>query len=100
MFTKRHEEELAEIKATTQQLAERFEEIVEQLERIKQNQDELAAQQGSSRGAKRKSGREEATVVGEESPGPQGPKRARRARAGGRKRRRTGAEGNASTTEE
>ena len=46
MFTKRHEQELAEIKATTHQLVGRFEEILEQLERIKQNQDKLAAAQG------------------------------------------------------
>ncbi len=46
MFTKGHEQELAEIKATTHQLVGRFEEILEQLERIKQNQDKLAAAQG------------------------------------------------------
>jgi hypothetical protein len=45
MFTKRHEQELAEIKATTNRLAQRFEEIVEQVERVKRNQEELAAAQ-------------------------------------------------------
>ena len=59
MFTKRHEQELAEIKATTHELVQRFEEIVQQLERIKQNQDELAAaaRQGrSGRAGKRRTG--------------------------------------------
>lgn len=44
MFTKRHEQELVEIKSLTYELGERFREVQEQLERIKQNQDQLAAQ--------------------------------------------------------
>jgi hypothetical protein len=44
MFTKRHEQELAEIKALTHELGKRFEEIVEQLGRIQAAQDQLAAQ--------------------------------------------------------
>jgi phage shock protein A len=67
MFTKRHEQELAEIKATTHELVQRFEEIVQQLERIKQNQDELAAaaQQGrTGRAGKRRTGGRRSTEGG------------------------------------
>lgn len=59
MFTKRHEQELAEIKATTHRLVERFEEILEQLQRIKQNQDELnagARRAGDGRKRRRRAG--------------------------------------------
>jgi hypothetical protein len=44
MFTERHEQELAEIKALTHQLRDSFEEIVEQLGRIQAAQDRLAAE--------------------------------------------------------
>jgi hypothetical protein len=43
MFTKRHEQELSEIKALTHDLNRRFQEIVEQLGRIQEAQDQLAA---------------------------------------------------------
>ena len=39
MFTKRHEEQLAEIKALTYELGQRFDEILEELERIKKAQE-------------------------------------------------------------
>jgi hypothetical protein len=102
MFTKQHEHELAEIKATTQQLTERFEEILQQLERIKQNQDQLAAAGQAPGGQKRKAERvrarasqaneEEASRADGEGRGRAGRRRSggRKARAGGgRKRRRT-----------
>ncbi len=41
MFTKRHEEQLAEIKALTYELRERFDDVLEELERIKKAQEEL-----------------------------------------------------------
>jgi hypothetical protein len=41
MFNKRHEEQLAEIKTLTYELGQRFDEIVEELERIKTAQEEL-----------------------------------------------------------
>jgi hypothetical protein len=44
MFTKRHEQELSEIKALTYELGKQFEEIVEQLGRIQVAQERLAAQ--------------------------------------------------------
>jgi len=44
MFTKRHEQELSEIKALTYELRVRFEEIVRELGRIQEAQDQLAAQ--------------------------------------------------------
>jgi hypothetical protein len=113
MFTKRHEQELAEIKATTQQLTERFEEILEQLERIKQNQDQLAATTQPSGGQKPKAerGRTRASEAGATQPpsteatgdGRAGKRRAggRKARAGGaRKRRRSRSQEDASSTEE
>jgi hypothetical protein len=43
MFTRRHEQELAEIKALTYELGPRFQEVLEQLERIRENQDQLAS---------------------------------------------------------
>jgi hypothetical protein len=45
MFTKRHEQELAEIKALIHEVGQRFQEIVEQLERIQKAQEELAARE-------------------------------------------------------
>jgi hypothetical protein len=95
MFTKRHEQELAEIKATTQQLTERFEEILEQLERIKQNQDQLAAATQSSGGQKRNAERgraraSEADATQASSTEATGGGRAGRRRAGGRKARAGG----------
>ena len=101
MFTKRHEQELAEIKATTQQLSKSFEEILEQLERIKQNQDQLAAATHPPKGQKRKAERDTAQATeadaGQASStqatgeGRAGRRQAgRKARAGGgRKRRRS-----------
>jgi hypothetical protein len=44
MFTKRHEQELSEIKALTRELGERFQQVVEQLARIQEAQEQLAAQ--------------------------------------------------------
>jgi hypothetical protein len=44
MFTRRHERELAEIKELTQELDQRFQDVLDQLERIKENQRRLAAQ--------------------------------------------------------
>ena len=41
MFTKRHEQEIAEIKGLTYELGARLEEIVEQLERIREVQEQL-----------------------------------------------------------
>ena len=43
MFTKRHEHELAEIKALTQGLGRRFQQILDELEQIKKAQPELQA---------------------------------------------------------
>ena len=53
MFTKRNEQELGEIKATTRELERRFQEILEQLERIKENQEQLAAKDQGAAGAKK-----------------------------------------------
>lgn len=44
MFSRRHEQELLEIKALTADLGERFQEILERLERIRETQDQLATQ--------------------------------------------------------
>ena len=41
VFTKRHEQEIAEIKGLTYELGARLEEIVEQLERIREVQEQL-----------------------------------------------------------
>src|SRR5262245_36958770 len=41
MFTKRHEEQLAEIQALTNELGRRFDQILGELERIKEAQEEL-----------------------------------------------------------
>jgi hypothetical protein len=43
MFTKRHEQELAEIKALTHEIGQRFEKVLKELESIKRAQDRLAA---------------------------------------------------------
>ena len=43
MFTKRHEQELAEIKTLTLELGQRFQEVLKELESIKKAQDQLAA---------------------------------------------------------
>jgi hypothetical protein len=48
MFSRRHEQELLEIKALTADLGERFQEILERLERIRETQDELAAKDASA----------------------------------------------------
>ena len=101
MFTKRHEQELAEIKATTNRLAQRFEEIVEQVERVKRNQEELAAQRPAAdspaptpgrKSERRRRAADTASPAGQSRGG-----RARKERSGapratreGRKRRRRG----------
>jgi hypothetical protein len=64
MFTKRHEQELAEIKALTHELGKRFEEVVEQLGRIQAAQDQLAAQrQPATTDGVRNSGSEEVDAL-------------------------------------
>jgi hypothetical protein len=113
MFTKRHEQELAEIKATTQQLSERFEGILEQLERIKQNQDQLAAATQSPGGEKRKAGRGRPGATeasGTQASSTEAADRGRSAKrrgkgrkagsGGGRKRRRSRSGEDAASTEE
>jgi hypothetical protein len=57
MFTRRHEQELAEIKALTHELGQRFQEILEQLERIRENQERLSAQGQPAAGGRRRAGR-------------------------------------------
>jgi hypothetical protein len=42
MFSRRHEQELAEIKAMTHDLGLRFDHLMEQLEAVKETQDQLA----------------------------------------------------------
>jgi hypothetical protein len=44
VFTRRHEQEIAEIKELTHELGARLEEILKQLERIKEAQDQLAGE--------------------------------------------------------
>jgi hypothetical protein len=79
MFTKRHEQELAEIKALTYQLGERFQDVLEELEGIKEAQDQLAAR-GSKPTTAKRGGRDEAEAVDGGSPESEaaGAKRARR----------------------
>jgi hypothetical protein len=72
MFTKRHEQELAEIKATMHQLEERFEAILGQLERIRENQDELAAQSEPTSGHRPKRERRSARATAGEGTQPEG----------------------------
>jgi hypothetical protein len=45
MFTKRHEQELAEIKALIVEVGQSFQQVVERLERMQETQDQLAADQ-------------------------------------------------------
>jgi DNA-binding transcriptional MerR regulator len=47
MFSQRHEQELAEIKSMTQELGIRLQEVVDQLERVKEAQQLEAAQRSS-----------------------------------------------------
>jgi hypothetical protein len=66
MFTRRHERELAEIKALTFELGQRFEEVLEQLEDIKEGQERLATQnqnQGAGK-AQRKADRVQTEAPG------------------------------------
>jgi hypothetical protein len=50
MFTKRHEQELAEIKALTYEIGQRFEEVLKELEGIKRAQDQLGSQESATAG--------------------------------------------------
>lgn len=76
MFTKRHEQELAEIKALTSEISTRFEDVLKELENIKKTQDQLAAR-GQPTAGKRGGGQAEAADGG--SPETQaGAKRGRR----------------------
>jgi hypothetical protein len=50
MFTKRHEQELAEIKTLITDVNQRFQQVLEQLERIQDTQDQLAADQPAATG--------------------------------------------------
>jgi hypothetical protein len=50
MFTKRHEQELAEIKTLITDVGQRFQQVLEQLERIQETQDQLAADQPTATG--------------------------------------------------
>jgi hypothetical protein len=107
MFTKRHEQELAEIKALTQELGQRVQQILEQLEEGKGGQDELpkqdgrgAQEAGAARANKRaRKDRGQATAAGAGGTGKQGRRTgkagARNASAGPKagKRRRAGADG-------
>lgn len=68
MFTKRHEQDLAEIKALTHELGQRFQEVLEELEQIKDAQAQLAVQDRQATGGKRKSGRPRPKTVGGETP--------------------------------
>ena len=81
MFTKRHEQELGEIKAMMRELEGRFQEMLEQLERIKENQEQLTAKDQGAAGAKR---------VRRQASGRGGPGKGR---SGARKRRREPASG-------
>jgi hypothetical protein len=47
MFTKRHEQELAEIKSLIIEVGQSFQQLLERLERIQETQDQLAADQPS-----------------------------------------------------
>lgn len=98
MFTKRHENELAEIKALTSELGQRFDEVLEQLEDIKKVQGQLvrrdqggqtrdpdakvgkpkaqrkaerfrAMESGQVAGGKKARSRQRSTAVGGEKPG-------------------------------
>jgi hypothetical protein len=57
MFTKRHEEELAEIKALTVELGQRFDEILAELTEIRQAQSRLEKADPDARPGKRKAAR-------------------------------------------
>jgi DNA anti-recombination protein RmuC len=64
MFTKRHEQELAEIKALAYELSQRFEQVVEQLGRIQEAQDQLAVQgQPATATGTRKAGSRQAEAL-------------------------------------
>jgi hypothetical protein len=84
MFNKRHEQDLAEIKALTRDISRRFDEVLKELERIKRAPDRGGADKPPV-----------ASVGGETGDGKQGERRAkgRQAgesgkRAGGKRRRR------------
>jgi hypothetical protein len=113
MFTRRHERELAEIKELTQELDQRFQEILEQLERIKGNQQQLAA---AGQPAEKARARQPSPVVvgakqgkrrrvtlgssGDARRGDAGRKRGQTGRGGGRKQRKAEAAQSSSSDEE
>src|SRR6266540_1951689 len=78
MFTRHHEQELAEIKALTYELGQRFQEVLEQLEDVKKALDQLGSQDELATTGKRKAGRVKAKAV-DGTPGPMaaGAKKAR-----------------------
>jgi hypothetical protein len=80
MFTKRHEQELFEIKALTYELGQRVQEVVEQLGRIQEAQDHLAAQgqPATARGIGNGESAEVKTVDGGTRESTPGAKKARR----------------------
>jgi hypothetical protein len=53
MFTKRHEQELAEIKSLIVEVGQSFQQLLDRLERIQETQDQLAADQLSPTGDSR-----------------------------------------------
>jgi hypothetical protein len=111
MFTKRHEQELSEIKAATRELGERFQQVVEQLARIQEAQEQLAAQSqpatdagtadsleapgldGGTLGARpgaKKARRREASAPGTSAAGTKAGKRRIKAERGGRAGKQAG----------
>jgi hypothetical protein len=50
MFTKRHEQELAEIKSLIVEVGQSFQQVLERLERIQETQDQLAGDQPTPTG--------------------------------------------------
>lgn len=83
MFTKRHEQELSEIKTLTHDLNRRFQEIVEQLARIQEAQDQLAAERRAAAAVSTPPARATGVraVDGERTGRKSGGKRARRRQA-------------------
>jgi hypothetical protein len=81
MFTKRHEQELAEIKALTYEVGQRCAEILEELERIKQAQTRLAARDRAGRSSGNGGGRGRAEPARAAKAAPKAAKAAKKPRA-------------------
>jgi hypothetical protein len=81
MFTKRHEQELAEIKALTIELGQRCHEILEELGRIRDAQTRLAARDRAARSGGNGRGRGRAELARGAKAAPKAAKGAKKPRA-------------------